>query len=288
MIDNQLAEKINTGIPEKKPREVTVSLQNAAVQLENHRIWNNANINVEQGEFIAVVGPNGSGKSTLFRVLLGMQPLSQGQVRVLGEIPHRGNQAIGYVPQRRSFDPDMPIRGRDLVMLGLEGLNWGFALPGPAKHRRQQLVEETLKAVEATAYADRPIGRLSGGEQQRLVLAQALVSKPRLLLLDEPLANLDLRNQIAIPQLVAKLARANAATVLLVTHDINPLLPVVDRVIYIAKGKMVIGKPEEVITTSTLSRLYDAPVQVVKDINGRLFVVGLEQETAHPHEHDEH
>ena len=288
MIDNQLAQKINPGIPEKQLREVTVSLQDSAVQLENREIWNNANIKVEQGEFIAVVGPNGSGKSTLFRVLLGMQPLSQGHVRVFGEIPHRGNQAIGYVPQRRSFDPDVPIRGRDLVMLGLEGLNWGFALPGPAQHRRQQLVEETLKAVEATAFADRPIGRLSGGEQQRLVLAQALVSKPRLLLLDEPLANLDLRNQIAIPQLVAKLARANAATVLLVTHDINPLLPVVDRVIYIAKGKMVIGKPEEVITTSTLSRLYDAPVQVVKDINGRLFVVGLEQETAHPHEHDEY
>jgi zinc/manganese transport system ATP-binding protein len=287
MVDNQLAEKINTGIPEKQPREITVSLQDAAVQLENHQIWDNANINVEQGEFIAVVGPNGSGKSTLFRVLLGMQILSKGQVRVLGELPQRGNQAIGYVPQRRSFDPDVPIRGRDLVMMGLEGLNWGFAVPGPAQHHRQQRVEETLTAVEATAYADRPIGRLSGGEQQRLVLAQALVSKPRLLLLDEPLANLDLRNQIAIPQLVARLARANAATVLLVTHDINPLLPVVDRVIYIAKGKMVIGKPEEVITTKTLSRLYDAPVQVVKDINGRLFVVGLEQETAHPHEHDE-
>jgi zinc/manganese transport system ATP-binding protein len=288
MINNQVGEINNTGNKEKQPREVTVRLQDAAVQLENHQIWSNANINVEQGEFIAVVGPNGSGKSTLFRVLLGMQPLSQGQVRVLGEIPHRGNQAIGYVPQRRSFDQDVPIRGRDLVMLGLEGLSWGFALPGRAQHRRQQLVEETLTAVEATAYADRPIGRLSGGEQQRLVLAQALVSKPRLLLLDEPLANLDLRNQIAIPQLVARLARANAATVLLVTHDINPLLPVVDRVIYIAKGKMVIGKPEEVITTSTLSRLYDALVQVVKDINGRLFVVGLEQETAHPHEHDEH
>jgi zinc/manganese transport system ATP-binding protein len=288
MIDNQAAEQVNTGIPENQPLEITVSLQDAAVQLENHPIWDNANISVEQGEFIAVVGPNGSGKSTLFRVLLGMQTLSQGQVRVLGKVPQRGNQAIGYVPQRRSFDPDVPIRGRDLVMMGLEGLNWGFAVPGPAQHQRQQLVEETLTAVEATTYADRPIGRLSGGEQQRLVLAQALVSKPRLLLLDEPLANLDLRNQIAIPQLVARLARADAATVLLVTHDINPLLPVVDRVIYIAKGKMVIGKPEEVITTKTLSRLYDAPVQVVKDINGRLFVVGLEQETAHPHEHDEH
>ena len=272
---------------DKQPRGLAVSLKNAAVQLENHKIWDNANISVEQGEFIAIVGPNGSGKSTLLRVLLGLQSLSKGQVQVLGEIPNRGNQAIGYVPQRRSFDPDVPIRGRDLVMFGLEGLRWGFALPGPSQHRRSQLVEETLASVEAAVYADRPIGRLSGGEQQRLVLAQALISKPRLLLLDEPLANLDLRNQIAIPQMVAKLSRADNTTVLLVTHDINPLLPVVDRVIYIAKGNMVIGKPEEVITTETLSRLYEAPVQVVRDAKGRLFMVGLEQEVAHPHEHQE-
>jgi zinc/manganese transport system ATP-binding protein len=263
---------------------LTVSLQDAAVQLENRMIWDNANINVEQGEFIAVVGPNGSGKSTLLRVLLGLQHLSKGHVQVLGETPHRGNQAIGYVPQRRSFDPDVPIRGRDLVMFGLEGLLWGFALSRPSQRRRQHLVEETLISVEAVAYANRPVGKLSGGEQQRLVLAQALIGKPRLLLLDEPLANLDLRNQIAIPQLVAKLARANCTTVLLVTHDINPLLPVVNRVIYIAKGNIVIGKPQEVITTETLSRLYDAPVEVVRDSNGRLFVVGLEQEVAHPHE----
>jgi len=182
MIDNQLAEKINTGIPEKKPREVTVSLQDAAVQLENHRIWNNANINVEQGEFIAVVGPKWIGEKHTFPCPAGDATFKSG-----ASPGFRGNSAPRepgnrYVPQRRSFDPDMPIRGRDLVMLGLEGLNWGFALPGPAQHRRQQLVEETLKAVEATAYADRPIGRLSGGEQQRLVLAQALVSKPRLLL----------------------------------------------------------------------------------------------------------
>jgi zinc/manganese transport system ATP-binding protein len=269
----------------KNTTDLTVSLQNAAVQLDSRIIWDNANVNVEQGEFVAVVGPNGSGKSTLLRVLLGLQYLSKGHVQVLGETPHRGNKLIGYVPQRRTFEPDMPIRGRDLVMMGLEGLRWGFALPGPGQHRQQKLVNEILQSVEALKYADRPIGQLSGGEQQRFILAQALIGKPRLLLLDEPLANLDLRNQIAIPQLVAKLASADSTTVLLVTHDINPLLPVVDKVVYIAKGNMVIGKPQEVITTETLSRLYEAPVEVVHDSNGRLFVVGLEQEVAHPHEH---
>ena len=284
MISDPQIEKTNNGTQEKKTGEFTVSLQGAAVQLENRVIWDDANLSVAQGEFIAVVGPNGSGKSTLLRVLLGLLHLSKGQVHVLGETPHRGNKAIGYVPQRRTFDPDVPICGRDLVMMGLEGLLWGFALPGTSQHRRQKIVEETLTSVEAIAYANQPVGRLSGGEQQRLVLAQALVGKPRLLLLDEPLANLDMRNQIAIPQLVSKLARADCTTVFLVTHDINPLLPVVDRVIYIARGNMVIGKPEQVITTETLTRLYDAHVEVVRDSNGRLFVVGLEQEVAHPHE----
>ena len=284
-IPNRSVGLINNDMQKKNTTDLTVSLQDAAVQLDSRIIWDDANVNVEQGEFVAVVGPNGSGKSTLLRVLLGLQYLSKGHVKVLGETPHRGNKLIGYVPQRRTFEPDMPIRGRDLVMMGLEGLRWGFALPGPAQHRQQKLVDEILQSVEALKYADRPIGQLSGGEQQRFILAQALIGKPRLLLLDEPLANLDLRNQIAIPQLVAKLASADSTTVLLVTHDINPLLPVVDKVIYIAKGNMVIGKPEEVITTETLSRLYEAPVEVVRDSNGRLFVVGLEQEVAHPHEH---
>ena len=284
-IPNRSVGLINNDMQKKNTTDLTVSLQDAAVQLDSRIIWDDANVNVEQGEFVAVVGPNGSGKSTLLRVLLGLQYLSKGHVKVLGETPHRGNKLIGYVPQRRTFEPDMPIRGRDLVMMGLEGLRWGFALPGPAQHRQQTLVDEILQSVEALKYADRPIGQLSGGEQQRFILAQALIGKPRLLLLDEPLANLDLRNQIAIPQLVAKLASADSTTVLLVTHDINPLLPVVDKVIYIAKGNMVIGKPEEVITTETLSRLYEAPVEVVRDSNGRLFVVGLEQEVAHPHEH---
>ena len=266
-----------------------MSLQDAAVQMENHKIWDNADINVEQGEFIAVVGPNGSGKSTLFRVLLGLQPLSKGHVRVLGETSAPGEPCNQLCAAKKVIRPgcaDSRARpgddGTGRIKLGIRFTGTGHIAAVSSWWKKR------CQAVEATAYADRPIGRLSGGEQQRLVLAQALVSKPRLLLLDEPLANLDLRNQIAIPQLVARLARANETTVLLVTHDINPLLPMVDRVIYIAKGKMVIGKPEEVITAKTLSRLYDTPVQVVKDINGHLFVVGLEQETAHPHEHDEH
>lgn len=264
-------------------RESVVRIERAAAQIAGRTIWQGATADIGVGEFVAVLGPNGSGKSTLLRLLLGLIQQSDGRVEVFGKPPHRGNPAIGYVPQRRALDPDLAVRGRDLVALGVDGHHWGVALPGAAQRHKQLRVREALAAVEATAYADRPIGRLSGGEQQRLLLAQALVGKPRLLLLDEPLASLDLRNQLAIAQLVARLARVEGITVLLVAHDVNPLLPVLDRVLYVARGHIAIGTPDEIITTERLSALYDAPVEVVRDSRGRVFVVGLEDETAHPH-----
>jgi zinc/manganese transport system ATP-binding protein len=245
----------------------------------NRLVWQNATFAVDAGEFVAVLGPNGSGKSTLLRLLLGLLPPAAGSLQVLGKRPHRGNSDIAYVPQRRSIDRDLPVRGRDFVHLGIDGNRWGVAVGHAASNRRR--VDEAIRSVEAQAYADRPIGRLSGGEQQRLLLAQALAGKPQMLLLDEPLASLDLRNQIVIAELVAELARANSLTVMLIAHDINPLLPIVDRVLYVAHGGVAIGKPAEVITTEQLSRLYDAPIEVLHDSHGHMFVVGLEAESAH-------
>jgi zinc/manganese transport system ATP-binding protein len=250
-----------------------------AAAYRDQLIWRNASFTVNTGEFVAVLGPNGSGKSTLFRILLGLMPPAAGSVEVLGKRPHRGNADVGYVPQRRNIDRDLPVRGRDFVHLGIDGTRWGIELGNnPNYHER---VDQAITSVDAQAYADRPIGRLSGGEQQRLLLAQALAGRPQMLLLDEPLASLDLRNQIVIAELVADLARANNLTVLLIAHDINPLLPVVDRVLYVAHGGVAIGKPAEVITTEQLSRLYDAPVEVLHDSHGHMFVVGLEAESAH-------
>jgi zinc/manganese transport system ATP-binding protein len=266
----------------REQRADIVAFRDAAVQLGNRTVWRHATFQIAPGEFVAILGPNGAGKSTLLRLLLGLLRPSEGSVSVLGRTPRRGNALIGYVPQRRLIDADLPARGRDLVMLGLNGLQWGFSLPG-ATHRQQKArVAEALEAVEATAYANRPIGQLSGGEQQRLFLAQALVGQPRLLLLDEPLASLDLRSQLSIAQLVARLAREQGFTVLLVTHDINPVLPVVDRVLYIARGQVAIGTIDEIITTQKLSSLYEAPVEVVRDSLGRIFVVGLEEVEGHP------
>jgi len=259
-------------------RETIVSAQDVAVQLGGRSIWRGASFTIQAGEFIAILGPNGAGKSTLLRLLLGLLAPGQGSVQVFGQAPRRGNPAIGYVPQRRTLDAELAVRGRDLVALGVDGHRWGVPLPTPAARQKRVLVQEALELVEAGAYADRPIGQLSGGEQQRLLLAQALVGQPRLLLLDEPLASLDLRNQYAIAHLVGQLARARGISVLFVAHDLNPLLSLVDRVLFVARGQVAIGKPAEVITTEFLTRLYQSPVEVVHDSRGRVFVVGLEHE----------
>jgi zinc/manganese transport system ATP-binding protein len=264
----------------RQPARPAVVAEHIAAAYGPHPVWRDASFTVQAGEFIAVLGPNGGGKSTLFRLLLGLLPPAAGTLTVLGARPHRGNPAIGYVPQRRDIDRDLAVRGRDLVHLGVDGDQWGFPV-GRAAGDTERRVDDAIRAVQAGSYADRPIGRLSGGEQQRLLLAQALAGRPEMLLLDEPLASLDLRNQVAMAELVASLARASALTVLLIAHDVNPLLPIIDRVLYVAHGGVAMGKPEEVITSENLSRLYDAPVEVLRDSHGHLFVVGLEAESAH-------
>ncbi len=246
-------------------------------------IWSGADFGVGAGEFLTVLGPNGAGKSTLLRMVLGLLAPAGGTLRVFGAPPERGNPSIGYVPQRRALDPDLSISAEDIVGLGVDGHRWGVRLSRRAGRQRRRAVAEALAAVGAAGYARRAVGRLSGGEQQRLQLAQALVTHPRLLLLDEPLASLDLRSQQEVSQLVADLRAEQDLAVVLVTHDINPLLPVTDRVMYIAGGSVSVGTPDEVITSENLSRLYQAEVEVITDSRGRVFVVGLEAEAAHPH-----
>ncbi len=244
-------------------------------------IWAHANFTVPAGSFTAILGPNGSGKSTLVRLILGLLPPASGVIEVLGEGPSRGNPRIGYVPQGSNFDPELSIRGRDFVALGVDGHKWGVRLTGRAQV--ENAVDSSIASVDARGYADRPLGRLSGGEQQRLLLAQALIGKPQLLLLDEPLSHLDVRNQQAIVQLISAVAHERQLTVLLIAHDVNPLLPHIDHVLYVAQGKLAMGEPAEIITSESLSRIYSSPVEVLRDSRGRVFVVGLEEEVSHPH-----
>jgi len=247
-------------------------------------VWSHAQFTVVAGEFVAVLGPNGAGKSTLLRMILGLLPPLAGELLVLGTPPRRGSPDIGYVPQGRGLDPEVALRGVDLVSLGLDGHRWGFRVRTRLRGERARLVDAALEAVEASDYAGRRLGQMSGGERQRLLLAQALVSEPSLLLLDEPLANMDVRNQAAMAELVARVARAKGIAVILVAHDLNPLRRVLDRVCYVAGGGVAIGTPDEVVTGPVLSRLYGAPIEVLTDSRGRRFVVGLEEEAAHPHD----
>jgi len=272
-------------VPSGGHAPAVVSARGLAAAYRQVPVWSDADFEVAPGEFVAVLGPNGSGKSTLLRILLGLLRPAAGTVEVLGDAPRRGNPAIGYVPQHRPIDPDVRLAGTEFVRLGIDGHRWGIGNP----RRRSALdrrVADAVAAVGAEAYADRPLGRLSGGERQRLMLAQAIISQPRLLLLDEPLASLDIRSQSGVAHLVASLARTRGIAVLLIAHDVNPLLPVLDRVMYLARGRVTVGRPEEVITAEHLSALYDAHVEVLRDGRGRVFVVGLDDEIAHPHDRD--
>ncbi len=255
-----------------------VAFERAGIRLGRRFIWRGVDLDVSAGEFVAILGPNGAGKSTLLKAVLGVLPLTEGSVRVFDKPVHRGNDEVGYLPQRRRFDPDLRIRAVDLVRLGLDGAHWGLPLPSwlpsPAGRAEQSRVAEMIRLVGAEAYADRPIGELSGGEQQRILIAQALVSGARMLVLDEPLESLDLNNQQAISRLIQGICHEHGVTVLLVAHDINPILAYVDRVVYIAGGRVVSGRPRDVIKTEVLSELYGAQVEVLTTSDGRLVVVG--------------
>jgi len=272
----------------------TVALSGVTVERGGVPVLRSVDLTVGRGEFVAVLGPNGAGKSTLIQAILGGLATVAGTVAVLGRPAGEDNSRIGYLPQRRTFDAGLRVRGVDIVRLGLDGDRWGFPLPGRGStrsRRRADLrrVDDVIDLVGARSYAERPIGQLSGGEQQRLLIAQALVRRPGLLLLDEPLDSLDLPNQAGVAALVAQVCRDEGVTVLLVAHDVNPILSYLDRVVYLAHGEAVAGTPTEVITSEILTRLYDTPVEVLRTSDGRLVVVGEPEAPAHHvdrHDHD--
>jgi zinc/manganese transport system ATP-binding protein len=270
--------------------QAAVELDGASVRVAQRMVWSDVSLTVREGEFMALLGGNGAGKSTLLKVLLGSLRPASGSARVLGEPPGRMNEAIGYLPQRGSLAAGLRLRGRDVVRLGLDGDRWGLPLGlGGARGRAARAqVQHAIDTVDAGSYADRPIGECSGGEQQRLLIAQALVRRPRLLLLDEPLDSLDLPNQASVAALVDRIRRESGAAVLLVAHDVNPLLGYLDRVAYLAGGRAVAGSVDEVIDSRTLSELYGVPIEVLKASDGRLVVVGQPEPPAHHHDRHEH
>jgi zinc/manganese transport system ATP-binding protein len=253
-----------------------VEVRGLALRFGPRTLFEELSFQLDEGSFIAVLGPNGVGKTSLVRILLSLQKPTAGQVLIDGAEPGRARARIGYVPQQRAFDRDLPLRGRDLVRLGLDGHRWGI---GAADTNR---IDEALIQVGAAHYAQAAVGRLSGGEQQRLRVAQALVCEPRLLLLDEPLLSLDLASQRVVVDLLDKHRRQAGTPVLFVTHDVNPVLPYVDQVLYLAGGVWAIGAADEVMTSETLSALYGTEVDVLR-VRDRLVVVGTPDAEHHHH-----
>jgi len=257
-----------------------LSIRDGVLSFGARTLWSGLDLDVAPGEFVAVLGSNGSGKSSLLKTILGQQKLDAGTISVAGHPVRRGDRCIGYIPQQKLAAPGTPLRGRDLVTLGVNGHRFGVpTLPRAVKDR----VDELIADVGATGYASQPLGSLSGGEQQRLRVAQSLAADPVLLLCDEPLLSLDLQHQRGVSALIDRRRREHNTAVIFVTHDVNPILSMVDRVLYLAGGKFTIGTPDEVLRSDVLSELYGTPVEVVR-VGGRVIVAG----TPHgDHHHEE-
>ena len=257
-----------------------LQIQNASLAFGERTLWSELSLSVESGEFIALIGANGSGKSMLLKTIIGSQPLSGGSINLLGQKPGKQNHLIGYVPQHRASDQGLPLLVKDAVRFGLDGHRFGFA----GAKNAEQLVMAALAEVDALELANKRVGSLSGGEMQRVRVAQAIISGPKLLLADEPLSALDLNHQKKISDLINEQRKRLDSAVIFVTHDLNPIIEYVDRVIYLAQGKHSIGTTDEVMRSEVLSKLYGTEIDVVRN-QGRIVVLGAHDHQHHDEEH---
>jgi zinc/manganese transport system ATP-binding protein len=272
-----------------------IELDRATIKIGGRGVLVDTSFAIKGGEFIGVLGPNGAGKTTLMRSILGLLPPSAGTIRVFGHAPQRGDPHIGYVPQVRTVLPDLRVRGLDFIASSVYGERWG--LPWLARADRA-MIDATLAAVGASELAERPLSEMSGGERQRLLLAQALLGEPRLLLLDEPLISLDYRYQEAVIDLVRRFARDRNVTVLFSAHELNQLIGTLDRVLYLGNGRAALGTVAQVATEPVLSQLYGADIKVVS-VEGHVFILSRGRDVersdhvhddgdGHHHPHDGH
>jgi zinc/manganese transport system ATP-binding protein len=286
-----MTEQATVEVPAQQARAAdappALRLRNAGLAFGTRTLWSHLNLTVAPGELVAVLGSNGSGKTSLLRTILGEVGLTTGSGSISGHPLGRGSTDVGYVPQRIAIDAATMIKARDVVRLGLDGHRWGVPIAFGARRRATRArIDALLASVGAESFGDAPVSMLSGGELQRVRVAAALASDPALLLCDEPLAALDLRHQQDIAALIDHQRRARGTAVLFVTHDINPVLPYVDQVLYLAGGSFRLGPPDEVLTSAGLSELYGAPVDVLT-VQGRIIVVSSVESVGHQ-SHDDH
>jgi zinc/manganese transport system ATP-binding protein len=260
-----------------------IALDHVTLGVGGRAVLRDVSCAIESDEFIGVLGPNGAGKTTLFRAILGLIRPDAGSIRVFGRAPRRGDATIGYLPQVRTLAPDLRVRGVDFIASSVRGERWGLPLRSGLERKA---VAETLAAIGARELAERPLADMSGGERQRLLLAQALLGEPKLLLLDEPLISLDQRHQESVVELVRGFARERGITVLFSAHELNQLIGALDRVLYLGNGQAALGTVSEVMTAPVLSRLYDARIEVVR-ADGHIFVLSRGQNVERSdHQHD--
>jgi zinc/manganese transport system ATP-binding protein len=264
--------------------ENVIELDHITIAIGGREILRDASFSIKRGEFIGLLGPNGAGKTTLMRAILGLLAPRAGSLRVFGRTPRRGNPQIGYLPQVRTVVPDLRLRGFDFIASSVHGERWG---PPSISAADRHMIDKTLAAVGAADLARRSLSDMSGGERQRLLLAQALLGEPQLLLLDEPLISLDVRYQEAVIDLVRRAARERNITVLFSAHELNQLIGALDRVLYLGNGHAALGTVAEVATAPVLSQLYGAEIEVVR-AEGHIFVLsrGRDVERA-DHSHDD-
>lgn len=258
--------------PSGENDEEVVTVRSLSVGYKGRPVWKDANFSVKRGEFVAVIGPNGAGKTTLFRLLLGLQAPSSGIIRVFNSRPHRGNPKIGYVPQRHTIDNDTNIECMELVRLSYSGNRWGFSL---SSGNERKAAADALNAVDASDLSHKSLGSLSGGELQRIFLAEALIGNPEMLLLDEPLSNLDVRRAKELVELIGRVTKSRNVTTFLVAHDINPMIRFLDKIVYIANGRVAMGTPGEILTSKRLTSLYGTHVEVLRDSMGHILIHSL-------------
>jgi zinc/manganese transport system ATP-binding protein len=261
-----------------------IEFDRATIEIGGRSVLVDTSMTIRQGEFVGVLGPNGAGKTTLMRAILGLLPPRAGTIRVFGDAPQRGNRDIGYLPQVRTVLPDLRVRGLDFIASSVHGERWGVPSLARADHI---MIAKTLAAAGAGDLGARPLAEMSGGERQRLLLAQALLGEPRLLLLDEPLISLDYRYQESVIELVRRFARERNITVLFSAHELNQLIGALDRVLYLGNGHAALGTVEEVVTAPVLSQLYGADIDVVR-ADGHIFVLSRGRNVEHAdHMHDD-
>jgi zinc/manganese transport system ATP-binding protein len=269
------------------PVSPVISLRDAGLEYGSRALWQHLSLDIEPGQFIAILGANGSGKTSLLRVLLGERELTSGRALIAGRPVRRGSALVGYVPQKVSIDSATMVKTRDVVRMGYDGHRWGLPIGSPTGRREvRRRVDELIESVGATAFADAPVSMLSGGELQRVRVAAALASDPQILLCDEPLAALDPRHQHDVAALLDRRRRERGTAVLFVTHDINAVLEYVDQVLYLAGGRFRLGTPDEVLTSQGLTSLYGAPVDVLH-VQGRVIVVSSTDPSAGHHLSDD-